>query len=65
MAIIVVSIGQEEIEEAISNYLYDKLSKTMDVEKPLKVNLTIHNSYSDPRGDSSPGSVDASVTIQL
>jgi ribosome-associated translation inhibitor RaiA len=62
---ITMSIGQKEIEEAIREYMEKKLSKIMNIKSPLKIDIRINNSYSDPRGDSSPGSVAASVTVPM
>ena len=60
-----IKIGQEEIKQAIIQYMNAKLEPTLKVKHYLQVDFIIHNSYSDQRDGDFPGSVEAEIQIPL
>ena len=61
-----IKIGQEEIKLAIKQYIVDKLNDSVKPNGEIKVNMIIHNSYSDQRSsESSPGSAEAEIEIPI
>ena len=60
-----IKIGQEEIKEAIKQYMKLRLGPTLKISPSLEVEFIIHNSYSDQRDGDFPGSVEAEIQIPL
>ena len=60
-----IKIGQNEIEEAIKQYIKLRLGTTLKISPSLEVEFIIHNSYSDQRDGDFPGSVEAEIQIPL
>ena len=60
-----IKIGQEEINEAIKQYMKAKLERSVKTIQRLDVKFIIHNSYSDQRDGDFPGSVEAEIQISL
>lgn len=60
-----IKIGQEEIKEAIKQYMKAKLERSVKTIQRLDVKFIIHNSYSDQRDGDFPGSVEAEIQIPL
>jgi ribosome-associated translation inhibitor RaiA len=58
-----IKIGQEEIKEAIKQYMKAKLERSVKTIQRLDVKFIIHNSYSDQRDF--PDSVEAEIQIPL
>ncbi len=64
MSIMKVTIDQNEIKTAVTEYLKKKLNSTLKESVNLKVKLVVHDSWNDQR-DGSPGWVEAVAEIPI